>query len=965
MRDLLSIEKNSENLKRLREIKKHLVPFIGTGFSVPFRPGWEQFLEDYFHNLESNELLLPGEIEDFKRLKIADRPNRLERMADFLLEKAGKGAFKKEMLRKMKVIAPLDKAKKFHLLHHAFPFLKITSNYDTLIETTVPHGIYVKVAYGCDAGELNRLFTRRYEQNCLLKIHGGIEDMDSIVVSSSRYQVLYGHAEGYDVEAMLPSFLKRIFIDTSVLFIGCSFEKDRIAMIIEDLTDMRPHFAAMKLPKTGREKILLKRWLNNLGITVIWLEDDSQVEEILAYLVDKSQAGSVPPAQEELFVGREKELETIEPNLEKGSAPTKTGRLYSIVGIGGVGKTSLAIEAARRFKDKFIDGVPPIFRVDEHTPVSFAMALAANLNVKLGEPPDVGAALQAVTAMLKDRRCLIILDNAVEWTKLRYMIPLETPATILLTTRNREIYDRLRLEFPGLQVHEIALEKFTHRETLELFHRMLGGDYREGDEPVYLEIASHLGFLPIALRQAISLMLYGPHYPAAKLRDKLSHEDRLALLRQGQAVEESNSRTIEAAFDLSAGILTKELIQTLEYLAICSPGPVPSMFLRRLSNEKHIEDRLEELYTYSWCERREIDGERLYELHRLVREMVRGQLGKRFLEDFLRLVHDIFTDGAVHFSIKELYFPQLEEAFAAAVQNKDPRLKDWLYSLYYFCTYRGYVNFYLRLTEAIEKLFPDDRWTLRTVWGHRALIFQDWGKLEEAMALHKKEEQLAEELDDRAGLARSYGNQALILKAWGKLEEAMTLHKKAEKIKEELGDRAGLAACFGNQALILYDVGKLDEAMTLHKKQQVLCEKLGDRAGLARSYGNQALILKELGHLDKAMGLLEKQETLVEELGDRAELARSYGNQALILKEQGHLDKAMGLLEKQETLVEALGDRAGLAICWWNQGNIWGKRGDFHTQARLWRQAIAVNKNIGIPTDKDEQALENLLEKIS
>jgi tetratricopeptide (TPR) repeat protein len=57
-------------------------------------------------------------------------------------------------------------------------------------------------------------------------------------------------------------------------------------------------------------------------------------------------------------------------------------------------------------------------------------------------------------------------------------------------------------------------------------------------------------------------------------------------------------------------------------------------------------------------------------------------------------------------------------------------------------------------------------------------------------------------LGDRAGLAACYGNQALILNAWGKLTEAMDLHKKEEKIKEELGDRAGLARTWWNQGLI-------------------------------------------------------------------------------------------------------------------------------------------------------------------
>ena len=57
-------------------------------------------------------------------------------------------------------------------------------------------------------------------------------------------------------------------------------------------------------------------------------------------------------------------------------------------------------------------------------------------------------------------------------------------------------------------------------------------------------------------------------------------------------------------------------------------------------------------------------------------------------------------------------------------------------------------------------------------------------------------------MGNKDGLQASYGNQALILKAWGRLEEALALHKKEEAICLELGNKDGLRS-YGNQALIL------------------------------------------------------------------------------------------------------------------------------------------------------------------
>jgi len=218
--------------------------------------------------------------------------------------------------------------------------------------------------------------------------------------------------------------------------------------------------------------------------------------------------------------------------------------------------------------------------------------------------------------------------------------------------------------------------------------------------------------------------------------------------------------------------------------------------------------------------------------------------------------------------------------------------------------------------------------SLLVSYGRQAVILRDWGRLDEAMALHKKEETLCVELGDKDGLQVSYGNQALILETWGRRDEAMALHKKKEALCLELGNKDSLHACYNNQALILRDWGRLDEAMALHKKQETLCLELGNKNSLQICYGNQAVILWAWGRFDEAMALQKKQETLCLELGNRDSLQTSYGNQALILKVWGRLDEAMALLKKQEALCLELGNKDGLQTSYGNQAVIlqaWGR----------------------------------------
>ena len=121
----------------------------------------------------------------------------------------------------------------------------------------------------------------------------------------------------------------------------------------------------------------------------------------------------------------------------------------------------------------------------------------------------------------------------------------------------------------------------------------------------------------------------------------------------------------------------------------------------------------------------------------------------------------------------------------------------------------------------------------------------------------------------------------------GALEEALALHKKQEAICLELGNKDGLQISYGNQANILYAWGRLEEALALHKKQEAICLELGNKDGLQASYGNQAMILIQQRHLDEALILLQKKEPICIELGLRDDLGYCHWQWAWLARAQG------------------------------------------------------------------------------
>ncbi|MCP4152165.1 MAG: hypothetical protein GY757_30785 [bacterium] len=173
-----------ENLEPLLAQKHNLVPFIGAGFSMPACPGWGDFLRDFFHNIK-NEFLDENGENHFLQLMNGSEPNRLEKMAAFLVTHSGRRRFEEEIKTHFSKPLTPGMVSKFESLHRVFTGLKITTNYDNLIEENAPSNVTLR--YGNEADKLEQLFTKK-EINSLLKIHGGLLDPGSIVLSSQQYE---------------------------------------------------------------------------------------------------------------------------------------------------------------------------------------------------------------------------------------------------------------------------------------------------------------------------------------------------------------------------------------------------------------------------------------------------------------------------------------------------------------------------------------------------------------------------------------------------------------------------------------------------------------------------------------------------------------------------------------------------------------------------------------------------------
>lgn len=989
--DITELEDNKRNLQILFKKKSYLVPFLGAGFCAPTLPTWSDFLDKYFQDVRSKYFSSEDE-KKYLSLKNGKQANNYELMANLLIDATERGKFEEQINMLFdKTILPDHMKKKFFLLHNAFRGLKITSNFDRLIESN-SFGSYVTMCRSNNPGEMDRLLIKCDEENSIIKIHGDIKDIPSIILTRTQYESFYGHPTRFDPQAPLPTFLKKLFTSKSLLFIGCSLVYDRLLMILEEQKHVRKHFAIVRLPRKKKElQDLLKR-LSRFNITPIWIHEFVQVEQVLEMLAGDIAKEPVPRElyHNTIFVGREEELKEIELKIKKigkKSVKKSPGNIFVIEGAAGMGKTAIAIEVIKRFQLLFTKGITAYIQVNKYSPMSFVTHLIHLLNLPMAFPPGPKTAQSQLTNILEKHKMLLLLDNAVDVDDLHYMLPLQTESVILITTRNRDIYDYLRLHFPGLSIHKISLKKFTEKESMDLFEEMLGDHFKSADNESYLQIAKILDFLPLAMRQAISLMLFRPHYTAKGLKEKLSSEDHFELLSKAQLVDGVNYQQLETLLDLSTSKLMTKSMDILEYLSLCAPGPVPGDFLVKVVNNQDVVEHLEQLYTFSLCERVEIDNRRCYELSPFIREFIRKKSGCRFAGTFIKQIENIFLDPKIHYSLKEKWMPQLHEALDQAIIIRYEGLINWVYPLFEFCDNRGYGDFYIRLTEELEKHYSLEKDHLKIVYGNRALFLRKIGKINETISLFNQVEEICKELKDPEGLSTFYGNhanvltgkgnlngalrlfqqqekisrecknrdqlgisymgQAHILGTWGQIDKALELLKKTEKIYLDTENRKGLAICYGNQANFFYAKGELKRAEKLYKKERIIVEEQGDLEGIVRSYFNQIRLPIEKGKLNEARSRLKELEDICKKQNYKKGVARIFIKKAILESKNGNLKKAMNILKEAENIFEELGDQANLAVCYNEQHIILAKWGLFQDAINRLRQAEIIFKEIG------------------
>jgi predicted ATPase/DNA-binding SARP family transcriptional activator len=286
-----------------------------------------------------------------------------------------------------------------------------------------------------------------------------------------------------------------------------------------------------------------------------------------AVTVDAQSRHNLAPALTS-FVGREREIAEVHRLLEQG-------RLVTLTGVGGAGKTRLAEEAARRLVDSYADGV----WIADLVPVADPQLVADSVAAALGLDPAAGPdSTRTLITRLAPRNLLLVLDNCehllAACAGLASAVRRSCPGVSLLATSREPLHAPGEVTFrvPSLELPEPAdagaLDRLVTLSSVRLFVDRAqdvrpGFVLDAGNAAAVVEICRCLDGIPLALELAAAR---ASHLEAAEIAARLG--EALSLL--GRPGEVTRHATLRATLEWSHALLSDDEQVLLRRLAVFS-----------------------------------------------------------------------------------------------------------------------------------------------------------------------------------------------------------------------------------------------------------------------------------------------------------------------------------------------------------------------------------------------------------
>lgn len=612
------------------------------------------------------------------------------------------------------------------------------------------------------------------------------------------------------------------------------------------------------------------------------------------------------PGKNRNFTGRDRVLKKLRKTLLAG----KRTALTAIHGLGGIGKTEIAVEYAHRHAGDY-DLVWWVAAEKAPTLASEYGALAEELDLVQSAQTDQKTKIAAVDRWLEENDgWLLVFDNAVKAEDIEAYLPDAPHGHIIVTSRNHD--------WRGL-ADEISIDLWTETESVRFIIARTGRKDREAAKV----LAKRLGFLPLALAQAAAYIVAtgcstGDYVTMLEGRSaEMLQDSGHTAARYKRTIAETWGASFEKIEERSS-----DAVELLKLMAFLGPDEVPiSLFTGGekcfsddskpyFSESGQFHNAVEPLLEFSLVK---ADG-RTLSIHRLVQEVLRARMAddeeRTWASAALLLFTPVFWGDVVtdveRWALLDVSLPhalaaadhcerlKVEEKNVAWLLNQagvhsetradytrakslyeralaideaaygpdDPRLAIRLNKLggvlESLGDYTGAKSHFERALAMDEAAYgPDDPAVARDL-NNLGELFRRLGEYKRAKALDERALAILERAhgEEHPHVATTANNLGLVLRALGDYKGAKSLFERAIAIGEKtLGpDHPDVAKRVNNLGCVLFDSGDIEEARDhFERALAVRLAAFGEmHPDVAQSLFNLAVLFKHMGDTDKA-----------------------------------------------------------------------------------------------------------------
>ncbi|WP_424098080.1 tetratricopeptide repeat protein [Moorena producens] len=688
-------------------------------------------------------------------------------------------------------------------------------------------------------------------------------------------------------------------------------------------------------------------------------------------------------------MGRDDQLEQLHRELQQ----TDRLAICAIAGMGGVGKTELALQYALRYQDNYPGGRCwfPVRGLDLGIQVvSFGRT---ELGLTIPDELEFKEQVRYCWRHWPEGTVLIVLDDVASFSndyKQRikpYLPPAESRFKVLVTSRQR----------PGASYRRIDLDVLSPEAALELLRQLVGKERIDKELNEAEALCEWLGYLPLGLELVGRYLDLHPSLKVTEVQEQLKDKRLEAQALCEQQPDMTAELGVAAAFELTWSTLSEEAkhlgcllslfaAATFEWTLVEQCLQIHESrqslktwirkFFQRLSGKRAHSLRASELWEIRdrfLLNRNllQLTEQKTYQLHPLIREFFQTKLAElpeadsykqSFCKTMVAKAKEIpQTPTRDQIAVVTPAILHLNEVATVLIDwLRDEDLIEPFVGLARFYNGQGIYDqaepWYEKCLDITKSRLGEDHPDVATSRSYLAYLYQAQGRYHEAEPLYVQALDMRKQLlgQDHPHVAESLNNLAFLYRAQGRYHEAEPLYVQALDMRKQLlgQDHPHVAESLNNLGYLYQAQGRYHEAEPLYVQALEMRKQLlgQEHPHVATSRANLAYLYQAQGRYHEAEPLIVQALEMRKQLlgQDHPSVATSLHNLALLYQAQGRYHEAEPLyvqaLDMKKQLLTQ--DHPSVATSLNNLALLYQAQGRYHEAEPLYVQALDMRKQL-------------------